>query len=331
MFVIALVVTLVVYPLYERFCRWVGNKMFASVITTLFLVVVVFVPIYLFFLVSVGQAIGLIESIDAGLKENPQSLLQLQTFVGEGLSWLDLENLSTLVVSSTLTFVRDAIVPLTATTVTFIMNLTFFVMFLIYLFPAKNTFFASLKRILPFTQADSDRFVDRFEGSAGVVMKSIIVGAAAQSLTAAVAYFFLGIPALGFWIFAMFFASFLPLGSGLITVPIAIILLLTGNVWGGLFLIGWHTVVVSSVDNVVRAKMFKGGVINMPELITFITTLGGLVIFGFFGVIYGPLIAVAFLALLDIYREKKELLERGIAETPDLQNQPSLQESGSRI
>ncbi len=111
----------------------------------------------------------------------------------------------------------------------------------------------------------------------------------------------------------MFFASFLPLGSGLITVPISILLLLSGNVFSGLGLLAWHIVVVSSIDNIVRAKMFEGGIVNLPEMVTFITTLGGVILFGFFGIIYGPLIAIAFLTMLDFYQTRVQKLEEQAA------------------
>jgi predicted PurR-regulated permease PerM len=63
-------------------------------------------------------------------------------------------------------------------------------------------------------------------------------------------------------------------------------------------------VVVSSVDNVVRSKVLGSGEEAVPEVVTFLAILGGIRVFGFLGVILGPLIAALFLTALDLYEEQ---------------------------
>jgi len=267
--------------------------------------IVIAIPVYLFFAVSINHFTELVNSVDQHLLENPEALFEMQESLSVRFPDLNIDETVAQVTESVTSFVKSSIIPLAAHGIGFFIDLTFFILFIIYMFLSRNNFINYLKQILPMKKEHNELFVDRFTGSTTKVMLSIVVAAAAQAASAGIAYFFLGIPAVGFWIFAMFFVSFLPLGSGLITIPIAILMMLTGNVTGGLILIAWHAFVVSTVDNVVRAKMFQGGAVSLPELLTFITTLGGVAIWGFAGVIYGPLIAVAFMALMDLYEKSK--------------------------
>lgn len=76
--------------------------------------------------------------------------------------------------------------------------------------------------------------------------------------------------------------------------------------FAGLSILTWHAVVTSSSDNLVRSWLFKSGSTQLPELLTFIATLGGLSAFGILGVIFGPLIGVIYITFYRLYLEKKK-------------------------
>lgn len=308
MFVLAFVLVVVTYPVYTWLLKRVKSEVAASLITTAVMLIALILPIYLFFVVSVHQFLGLVDSVQTYVAEHPEGVFTLQDRLSGIVSQETLQNFSATLVQSVLAFAKSSIVPLTTATITFFVNLTFFVLFIIYFFPAKDQFLNKVKSVLPMKKEESTYLVDRFTNSTDTILKAIVASAFAQSLTGGIMFLILGIPATGFWMFAMFFCAFLPLGAGLIVVPVGIILVLTGNVAGGIILILWHMIAISSVDNIVRGYMFSGGAVNMPELVTFLATLGGLVLFGFFGVIFGPLIAIAFLTALELYQRRRDLL-----------------------
>ena len=68
-------------------------------------------------------------------------------------------------------------------------------------------------------------------------------------------------------------------------------------VFCGLFVIGM-------VDNVLR-PVLVGRETRIPDYIVLITTLGGLQLFGFHGIVIGPLIAAMFIAVWDIATEMR--------------------------
>jgi len=96
--------------------------------------------------------------------------------------------------------------------------------------------------------------------------------------------------------------SFIPLvGPSLIWVPGTLILALQGRWVPALFLFVWGAVVVSSVDYIVRPR-FAGGRTNANTLLVLLSLLGGLKAFGAIGIIAGPVVLSAVMALLSTVR-----------------------------
>jgi predicted PurR-regulated permease PerM len=95
--------------------------------------------------------------------------------------------------------------------------------------------------------------------------------------------------------------SLLPLiGSGLIWVPVAVFLLVTGAVWQGLVLMAFGALVIGLLDNFLR-PMLVGKDTRMPNYVVLISTLGGIATFGLNGFVIGPVIAAMFIAACDIF------------------------------
>jgi predicted PurR-regulated permease PerM len=113
----------------------------------------------------------------------------------------------------------------------------------------------------------------------------------------------------------MAFLSLLPaIGSGLVWLPVAIYLLLSGSVWQGIVLIAFGTLVIGLVDNVLR-PILVGGDTQMPDYVVLLSTLGGIAVFGLNGFVIGPMFAAMFMASWDLFaaeraRAQAEKIER---------------------
>lgn len=96
-------------------------------------------------------------------------------------------------------------------------------------------------------------------------------------------------------------ASFIPMvGAGLVWLPVGIIHLATGDLVGGLALLGTSAFFISILDNFIRPILLKQR-LNLHPLLIFFSILGGLSLFGFNGIILGPLILILFFTALDLY------------------------------
>lgn len=126
------------------------------------------------------------------------------------------------------------------------------------------------------------------------VLRSTTLTAAAQSLVASIGYAIAGVSNVVFFGLLTFFASFIPsVGTGIVALPIAGVLLLMGQTWQGIFLFAWAVLVVGLVDNLLKPILIRNGM-HLHGVIVFFSLVGGVLVFGAIGLILGPL-AVTFL------------------------------------
>jgi len=161
-----------------------------------------------------------------------------------------------------------------------------------------------LRRIfgyLPLGTADRDRMLDKFTSVTRATLKGTLLVGITQGGLAAAAFWVVGIPGVLFWGTVMTLLSIIPgIGTALVWVPAAGILLATGKIWQGVFLIVFCGLVVGSADNLMRPRLV-GRDTRMHELLILFGTLGGLVLFGVVGFIVGPVLAALFVTIWDIY------------------------------
>lgn len=148
--------------------------------------------------------------------------------------------------------------------------------------------------------------IERFIVVVRATIKGSIVVAILQGLIGGVVLWALGIEAALLWGVLMGAASLLPaVGTGLVWVPMALYLFLSGSVWQGLVLVFCGLFVIGMVDNVVR-PVLVGRETRIPDYVILITTLGGLQLFGLHGIVIGPVIAAMFIAVWDIAATMRE-------------------------
>ena len=132
----------------------------------------------------------------------------------------------------------------------------------------------------------------------------ILTVGAAQGLLTGIALRIVGMPSSILLGLAAGFASIIPVvGSALVWGTAAIYLLVTGAIWKGVFLLIWGTIVISSVDNVLRPLVVAGRVELHPMVLLFFI-LGGVEAFGFLGLFLGPVVASVLTALVTMLREE---------------------------
>jgi predicted PurR-regulated permease PerM len=137
------------------------------------------------------------------------------------------------------------------------------------------------------------KFVDVIRAA----IKGNIVVAAVQGALGGVIFWFLDIHAAILWAVLMAFLSLLPaIGTALVWLPVAIYLLVAGEIWQGIVLIAFGVLVIGLVDNVLR-PILVGKDTEMPDYLVLMSTLGGIAIFGLNGFVIGPVIAAMFVAV----------------------------------
>ncbi|NOQ47184.1 MAG: AI-2E family transporter, partial [Desulfobulbaceae bacterium] len=121
----------------------------------------------------------------------------------------------------------------------------------------------------------------------------------------------LGLKSPVLWGAVMAVLAFLPIfGIGLILLPTAAILLISGHLGQAIITVIFYIILSFTVEYLLKPK-FVGGQVKMHTLLVFLAIIGGMSMFGVLGIIYGPLIVTAFLTLSEIYlKEYKSFLYR---------------------
>ena len=159
---------------------------------------------------------------------------------------------------------------------------------------------------VPVERAIADRLADRFLGIVRATIKGTGVVALVQGALGTVTLMIAGVPsALLLGVVMAVFALVPVIGSGAVWVPAGLWLLITGSTWQGVFVLLTGFFIISSADNVLR-PILVGRDTGIPDWIILITTLGGISLVGFSGIVLGPLVAGLFLASWSILREQRD-------------------------
>lgn len=129
----------------------------------------------------------------------------------------------------------------------------------------------------------------------------IPVIAVLQSIIALIGYYIFGVNDPLFWFVVTCFTAMIPvIGSTIVWLPLAAQLLIADDQWKGIGLIIWGVAAVGAADNVFRIILSKK-IGDTHPLITIFGVIIGVKLFGFIGLIFGPLLITMFLLLLKIY------------------------------
>ncbi|HET9024998.1 MAG TPA: AI-2E family transporter [Burkholderiaceae bacterium] len=130
--------------------------------------------------------------------------------------------------------------------------------------------------------------------------RSVFIGivgtAAAQGLAAFVGFLIAGVPAAFLLSVGTFVLSVVPMGPVLLWGGAAVWLYLQGETGWAIFRVIWGAVIISSIDNFLKPLLIARGSTLSLGLI-FLGVLGGVIAFGFIGVILGPVLLALGIAL----------------------------------
>ncbi len=154
----------------------------------------------------------------------------------------------------------------------------------------------------PLPGAYASAILGKFRDISFATFYGTILTAIVQGAVASVILWGLGIPSPVFWGAVVALTSLVPiLGTFLVWIPMFAYLLIVGQTVKGILVLILGGVVVASIDNILKPMIIQGRT-DMHPLLVFLSVLGGMQVFGFLGVLLGPLIVTIFLAFLNLYR-----------------------------
>jgi predicted PurR-regulated permease PerM len=186
----------------------------------------------------------------------------------------------------------------------FIINVVVILFVLYYMLYSNEEFEKAITEILPFKDENKEILIDETKliiqaNAIGIPLMAIL-----QGLFAYMGYLLFGVNSALLYAILTAFATILPLvGTMIIWVPLGIGLLIGGDLVNGIGLIIYGLFIIGGVDNVARFLLQKK-LADIHPLITVFGVLIGIPIFGFWGVIFGPLLLSLFILFFNMYRHE---------------------------
>ncbi|MCX8159044.1 MAG: AI-2E family transporter [Candidatus Pacearchaeota archaeon] len=164
-----------------------------------------------------------------------------------------------------------------------------------------------VKGISPISKSKEKILVQNFKDITYSILFGNLVVGVIQGIICGIGFWIFGIKnALSLSLLAVFLAVLPIAGVYLLWVPLAIYMFIMGNFYSAIAFSLFNIFIVSNIDNILRAYILSRKT-NLSTLFAFISSIGGLFVFGIIGLILGPLIFAYFIILIDLYREKSLL------------------------
>jgi predicted PurR-regulated permease PerM len=306
--------------LFEPLQRGLENRLdsrrnLAAALSVLACICVVVIPGTLILAALANEAAGLYTRISTREFDPGTMLAQLQgalpSFVWKVLAALDLGDMAQLqsrLTSFLLEFsktVANRAIIIGQNTAQFVISLGVMLYLLFFLFRDGVALAARIRKASPLGERETDQLLDKFTSVMKATVKGNVTIAAIQGVIGGVTFWMLGIQAALLWGVLMAVLSLLPaVGAGLVWVPAAAYLLLTGAYLKGAILLAIGTLVISTVDNLLRPPLVGKGTM-LPDYAVLISTVGGLSLIGMNGFVLGPLIVALFVAAWSLFSDDK--------------------------
>lgn len=276
------------------------HKIPATIMILLEVVAIIIVPVYLISLVFIGK----IQTINVDISVLTEMIGRFEALIKDELNYdiWSADNITT--VTSYLTKgVQFVINQAGGMVISFIVML-----FLLYFMLVDHRRIEQyISELLPFNEKNrrdisSEVYNIVRSNAIGIPLIAII-----QGIIAYIGFLIFGVPSAYFFALLACVATIIPLvGAGLIWVPLIVYLAVTGDWYNAIGLGICYLVLVIGTDNVFRFVLQKR-LANIHPLITVFGVILGLSIFGFWGIIFGPLLLSLFFFLINIF--KREYLD----------------------
>lgn len=311
------ITTLTLYPIHVRLTKLLKNKKsISALIMTVVATFLIILPI-VFILATVAVDMfdiyqGLTDNVEvselksklAKLKgllpvavlEELQSKLQIEEINVHQMAVKGLGSASTYVINE----VQNAATNLTGLLVSF--GIMIFSLF--FFFRDGESMLERIKSLIPMKDEQKDEIFRKFYDTLNAVIVGVMVTAAIQGVLQGLFFWAIGISYAVLGGVLTFIFALIPIaGAVIVWLPVGLYLVFTGSLYAGIGVLVFGGVVVSSVDNILK-PMIIGGKVKLSTLFLVLTIFGSLSVFGFTGIILGPILLAIFMSFLEIYRSE---------------------------
>ena len=301
--IVGIILAFIFEPAYKWFFKLTKHKSLSAMIICALLILLLVLPFWFLIPVFIDQSVKFYTAAQqmdfiTPIKSIFPSLITSESFAEEISSILS--NFATKITNAVVNYLSDTILNLPS----LLLQLAVVLFTFYFILKDKDQFFEYARSLMPFSKEVEGKLVSSTKGiTVAVIYGQVIVGFI-QGIIAGLGFFIFGVPNALLLTFIASLAGIFPIiGTVIIWIPVALYLLLTGNIFAAVGVIIFGSI-SSIADNFIRPIIVSRKSKIHPAILL-IGMIGGLIMFGFLGFILGPLIIAYFLIFLEIYRDKK--------------------------
>jgi predicted PurR-regulated permease PerM len=318
-----------IYPLHKLLVRKVHlNRTISALITLFFLVTIVVLPLSFFLILLYKQLVVGLQDVLLWLSntinsdfENLPWLLEIIAFVEENFDFSnqfqDEDSVKQLILDSAqsatnfITQFGKFIFSYTANILSFLFNsiiqAIIFFLALFYFIRDGDLIVNYTASLMPLSRKYKEELFRKMLNLTHSIVYGIFGAALAQGLMLWLGFSLAGVENAMFWATIGAVMSPLPyIGTSIVWIPVVAVVFASGQFWTAIFLTSWCLFIVGLADNVVK-PLIIGKATALHPFAVMLVIIGGTFVFGFKGIIFGPLVLTVTLAFLHIYEMEYEI------------------------
>ena len=318
----SIILSYLFFPLYKWLKSKVKNENLSALIVSFVVILLLILPLffvlntltkeaYVTYLIS-KQKIAEVGGFLQNCNEDTSPFCWFFHYIGDFFSDPKVKYHLQNSVEKATSYIIDSASDLVFSIPKFVLNFFIIIFTMFYLFKDGPKAFKDLRKLLPLRDIYKKHLFEKFGKVTFAIIYGYVVVAIVQGIFGGIGFLNFGIPSPLIWGIIMAFAALIPfIGTGIIWIPAALIKLfngiLSGNnaeIIGGILFILYGMIIISGIDNVIRPKII-GDKAKVHPVLILVGVLGGLYLFGFIGVIVGPLILTLFATFVKAYEIDK--------------------------
>jgi len=299
---LASIIVFFTYGFYNRISNLIKSKNISALIV---LILILFIIIYPLYLLSVSLFYQTSELVNSGIKIISTSSLsncnlRICGFLETKSDYINI--FSNNILKNLENYITSSIGFIFSSLTNIIIQLSIFILSIFFLLRDGEKFVKYIKKIIPMKYEYKNAIFLRFSDVSKAVFVGTIFIALVQGFLVGLGLYFMGSEAPILWgLIASLFAILPLFGSAIVWFPISIYQIIIGNYYIGIAFLIYGFLIISTIDNLLITVLLNGKTKVHPLLIL-LTVLGGLEIFGFFGVFIGPIIVSLLISVLQLYK-----------------------------
>lgn len=308
---LSFVTALVLHPVYEKVMRWSkGRKKVSLLLSLVTGILAIILPLLLVINETVKQTARFSRNISNYINSNDVTVEFVVSRINEwarlipganySITEQELASQVSELARNSADFILDNLVNIGSRSFAIIPMLIIFFTLLVAFLPSIDNIRSYIKRLSPLSDKIDELYMEKVIEMTKSMVRGTFLIAIVQGVVSGIFMWIAGVDYIFFLVMLMILFSILPLGSGIVAIPVGISLLLTGQIWQGILVLASNLLLVSNIDNVMRPKLVSDKASLHPALVI-LSVVSGISAFGFLGFIYGPVIMIFFVTTLEVY------------------------------